>query len=136
MQRAQEKGKRPTRQGRRCFSLALVLFPCAVLATLSGCTSLGGRSSPKSEAPPDPLVGDIVPKGYGPGAPAAPGTATKSKTGVPALPTATSSPSPAEIVQRGQPDPLLGDQQPLRIGNQTGTAQPVGSWQPGGTTGM
>ncbi len=95
------------------------------------------RNDRGRETPPDPLKGEMVPKGYAPGVgPVASGATTKSKTGVPPLPAATSSPSPAEIVQRGPPDPLYGEQPSLAIGKTTGPTQPVASWQPNGPSGV
>jgi hypothetical protein len=102
-----------------------------MLATQGGC-NLAQRNGQNRDNP-DPLVGDMVPKSYGPGAgTATAGATTKSKTGIPPLPSATSSTSMAEIVQRGQPDPILGEQPRLAIDSARGSAQPAASWQPGG----
>src|SRR6266542_2837486 len=138
MQRARERGTRPTPRGRGSGSVARTLAAClcGLFTALSGC-NMAQRNDRGRETPPDPLKGEMVPKGYAPGVgPVASGATTKSKTGVPPLPAATSSPSPAEIVQRGPPDPLYGEQPSLAIGKTTGPTQPVASWQPNGPSGV
>jgi hypothetical protein len=122
MQRVQEKGNRPTGQGRRWRSaLTLSSCACCLLLVLNGCSS-----TQKNTQNGDPLYGESLPKTYGPPAPKA-GAATTSKAGgLPALPTATESTSIAALAQG---DPLTGDDRtPLAI-SAKGPTQPAGVWQ-------
>jgi hypothetical protein len=112
----------PARAARLAF--ASCCGGLCVLIALSGCTH--ATRGPTG----DPLVGEIHPKpGFAP-TPTKNKTTSSSRSGVPAIPTATSATSPAEIAQsRPEPldDPLVGGR-PLNIpGGPTG--QPAGSWQ-------
>lgn len=124
MQRARERGKRPTGQGRGFLAaLAVALCACGVLGGLGGCNSAQRTTGPTG----DPLVGEMVPPKPGLAPPTPAGPASKSKSGVPPL-QPTSAIGTAEVVQRGG-DPLKGETPPLQI-PAAGAALPAAAWQP------